>query len=258
MKTLLLSLAVLMTAGNVPTDSFGTVGEDTPCVDNSACQDEEKESCPIDISSPFSDDRVLVTLKSRNSNPEGLSGEVVGSFLKGIDYSCCRDISKVTLNNSLKKYYREHQFHQVYCLTLTNGSKRKVMDVCAKLNGVDEVLSATPDYYCNAASLTPSDRRYNEQWGLHGAYGINAPAAWNVTTGDERIVTVGIIDTGIYDHIDLNDNIVPGWDFYNNNGTTNDGVSDHGTHVAGIVSACANNGEEGIVGVAPRVKICPL
>ena len=256
MKTLLLSLAVLMTAGKVPTGFAETTGESLYSEENEILLDEEKEYCPADINSLFADDRVLVTLKSRNSNPEGIPDEVIASLFEGINYSCCRDLSKVTLNDSLKEYYRKHPFHQIYRLDLTNGSKEKVLDACARLNEIDEVLSATPDYYCEAESLTPSDGEYHEQWGLHGTYGINAPAAWDVTTGEERIVTVGIIDTGIYSHTDLNDNLVPGWDFYYGKGVTNDGTSDHGTHVAGIVAACANNG--GIVGVAPRVKICPL
>ena len=200
MKTPLLSLAVLMTAGKVPTGFAETTGESLYSEENEILLDEEKEYCPADINSLFADDRVLVTLKSRNSNPEGIPDEVIASLFEGINYSCCRDLSKVTLNDSLKEYYRKHPFHQIYRLDLTNGSKEKVLDACARLNEIDEVLSATPDYYCEAESLTPSDGEYHEQWGLHGTYGINAPAAWDVTTGEERIVTVGIIDTGIYSH----------------------------------------------------------
>ena len=176
MKTLLLSLAVLMTAGKVPTGFAETTGESLYSEENEILLDEEKEYCPADINSLFADDRVLVTLKSRNSNPEGIPDEVIASLFEGINYSCCRDLSKVTLNDSLKEYYRKHPFHQIYRLDLTNGSKEKVLDACARLNEIDEVLSATPDYYCEAESLTPSDGEYHEQWGLHGTYGINAPA----------------------------------------------------------------------------------
>ncbi len=56
----------------------------------------------------------------------------------------------------------------------------------------------------------PNDPGYTDgsQWGLNGPNGINAPAAWNITTGSPATVTVADIDTGIqYDHPDLYQNI---------------------------------------------------
>ncbi|WP_261344031.1 S8 family peptidase [Aquisphaera giovannonii] len=55
----------------------------------------------------------------------------------------------------------------------------------------------------------PNDPSYasNSLWGLNGAYGIGAPAAWNVTTGSTAVV-VADIDTGAdYNHPDLYQNI---------------------------------------------------
>ncbi|MDR6880410.1 hypothetical protein J2X61_002157, partial [Bacillus sp. 3255] len=51
---------------------------------------------------------------------------------------------------------------------------------------------------------------------------------------------------------------VSGFDFVNHDSTVFDGSNSdtHGTHVAGIIAAAANN--EGIIGVAPHVKILPL
>ncbi|MCM8765702.1 MAG: S8 family serine peptidase, partial [Candidatus Omnitrophica bacterium] len=54
---------------------------------------------------------------------------------------------------------------------------------------------------------------------------------------------------------DLKDNLVPGKSFVDNNPTT-DNVG-HGTHVAGTIAAVGNNGQ-GVIGVAPKVKIMPL
>ena len=58
-------------------------------------------------------------------------------------------------------------------------------------------------------TLDPNDPSYHERhlWGMNGTNGINAPAAWNVTTGSPATV-IAEIDTGIdYDHPDLYQNI---------------------------------------------------
>ena len=60
------------------------------------------------------------------------------------------------------------------------------------------------------ATLTPNNPDFvnGDQWGLNGTYGINAPTAWNTTTGSPATVTIADIDTGAdYDHPDLYQNI---------------------------------------------------
>ena len=47
------------------------------------------------------------------------------------------------------------------------------------------------------------------------------PKTWEISQGD-RNIKVGIIDSGILNHADLNANLTTGWDFYNNNQTTTD------------------------------------
>jgi subtilisin family serine protease len=70
------------------------------------------------------------------------------------------------------------------------------------------VRYAEPDQAIHAA-LTPNDPKFtdNTLYGLNGAHGINAPSAWDATTGSTA-VTIAEIDTGIdYDHPDLYENI---------------------------------------------------
>ncbi|MEM3618548.1 MAG: S8 family peptidase [Candidatus Bathyarchaeia archaeon] len=70
-------------------------------------------------------------------------------------------------------------------------------------------------------------------------------------------VIVAVLDTGVdTEHPDLKDNLVEGYNFVdkNNDVTDSDG---HGTMVAGIIAAVANN-SKGIAGVAPEAKIMPL
>ncbi|MDG3002529.1 S8 family serine peptidase [Paludisphaera mucosa] len=56
---------------------------------------------------------------------------------------------------------------------------------------------------------TPNDPGYvdNSQWGLNGTAGIDAPTAWNATTGSSTVV-VAVVDTGVdYNHPDLYQNM---------------------------------------------------
>lgn len=105
-------------------------------------------------------------------------------------------------------------------------------------------------------SSVPNDPDNDQLWGLFGDNGINAKNAWGVTTGSKNI-RVGIIDSGIADHEDLNANLADGYDFYNDNTVTSDDELGHGTHVAGTIGAVGDNGI-GISGVAQNVTLVPL
>src|SRR5690242_5557982 len=84
---------------------------------------------------------------------------------------------------------------------------------------------------------------------------INAATAWNTSTGAG--ITVAVLDSGVQsNHPDLQANLVPGWNIWDNNSNTND-VNGHGTAVAGTIAAIGNNGI-GVVGVAYRAKIMPV
>ena len=94
-----------------------------------------------------------------------------------------------------------------------------------------------------------------QQWGI---FAIGADRVWTTTTGQGVIVAV--VDSGSGPHPDLAENLLPGRSIL---GTveTQDGrdidASGHGTHVAGIIAAVANNGIGGS-GVAPNAKILPI
>src|SRR5687768_504343 len=133
-------------------------------------------------------------------------------------------------------------------------------------------------------TLTPNDTRYNEQWHyFESTGGINAPAAWDKSTGAG--VVVAVIDTGYRPHADLAANLLPGYDFIGDTFVANDGngrdsdASDpgdwinagecgpgdpatfessswHGTHVAGTIAAVTNNAN-GVAGVAFNARVVP-
>ncbi|MFC1862916.1 S8 family serine peptidase [Thermodesulfobacteriota bacterium] len=128
------------------------------------------------------------------------------------------------------------------------------------------------------------------QAGGIGDADIDAPEVWDIERGNEAVV-IAVVDTGIdYTHEDISQNIwvnsgeIPdngldddgngyvddtiGWDFVDSdNGASDEDytVQDndpmdkqgHGTHVAGIIGAVANN-EKGVTGVAWNCEVMPV
>jgi Subtilisin-like serine proteases len=143
----------------------------------------------------------------------------------------------------------------------------QVEQIAKQLTDLPEVEYAEPDRIVRH-TLTPNDPRYGDQWHYYESTGgINAPAAWDITTGSNAIV-VAILDTGVTDHPDLTRSVPGlGYDFVSED-KSNDGdgrdsdprdpgdwceargssSSWHGTHVAGTIGAVSNNGV-GVAGV---------
>jgi subtilisin family serine protease len=103
-----------------------------------------------------------------------------------------------------------------------------------------------------APNFVPNDPYYSSEWHLQT---IGAPTAWNTSIGTG--ITVAILDSGVDStHPDLQGQLVPGWNFYDNNSNTSD-VYGHGTLVAGVVGAIGSNGI-GVAGVAWGARIMPV
>jgi len=74
----------------------------------------------------------------------------------------------------------------------------------------------------------------------------------------QRTVTVALIDSGINpNHPDLAANIVPGWDFVDDDNDPTDPCYGHGTATAGVLGAVRDN-NLGVAGVADDVALMPL
>ncbi|GAB4324503.1 MAG: hypothetical protein Kow0059_20150 [Candidatus Sumerlaeia bacterium] len=158
-------------------------------------------------------------------------------------------------------------------------------DFCADARRRPQVEFIAPHHLIPLADTFPDDLA-PEQWSLHNTgqllgrpdVDIDAPGAWDFTTGTQRIV-VAVIDSGIrLDHPDLTGNLwrnpgeipdngldddgngytddVVGWNFRNGTNDPGDELG-HGTMVAGIIGAVGNNGV-GMTGVAWRVSLMAL
>jgi thermitase len=164
-------------------------------------------------------------------------------------------------------------------VTILKVPSGKVRDVVIRLNQSPAVEFAEPNYLVQAADTLPNDPKWSSQY---GPINIQAPQAWDITTGSSAVV-IAVIDTGVdLGHPDLaakiwanpgesgggresngidddGDGFVDdwrGWDFVNNDNTPQDD-NGHGTHVAGIAAAASNNGV-GIAGVAWGARVLPL
>lgn len=107
-----------------------------------------------------------------------------------------------------------------------------------------------------------NDTYWQQQWPLRSSTaGIKAEQAWTITAGSPNI-RIAILDSGVDpDHPDLADNLLQGYNastgVLNGDVDYNDSQYEHGTAVAGIAAAIANNGE-GIAGVAYNCVILPI
>jgi thermitase len=101
--------------------------------------------------------------------------------------------------------------------------------------------------------FSPDDRIYKrgKQWGPEK---INAKKAWEISRGDIGPgPDIGILDSGYFRHPDLKGKVVSEYDCGSNDDRA-DPVGVHGTHIAGIAAAAADN-RRGITGIAPGADL---
>lgn len=193
------------------------------------------------LSEEFEDNRLFVQFK------ENYSGAIDFSYFKnfsqteiirienGIDktvYITSGDKSSLLIDNNC------------HCLVLTFSTHNKsiVLSSAAQINNYNEVLLTEPIYITHTQSCyTPTDYYYDDQWVLNGTYGINAPAAWNITTGNSSI-KIGIFESGVDLYHEELAGRITNVNYYGSSDLT------HGTHVAGIIGATLNS--YGISGIA--------
>jgi len=174
---------------------------------------------------------------------------------------------------------------QVFLLRARAGSEG--LQAANEFHQLDGIAFAQPNFIYPAEDLRTgisNDPLFKEQWAwqnhaqsvavgdvnadsrveyVNGVAGadIDAVRAWEVTRGSAAI-KIAVLDSGIdLDHPDLQANLLAGYDAVARDSIPNDddvhGMGGHGTAVAGIIAAVADNGI-GISGLAPHCRLIPI
>lgn len=163
----------------------------------------------------------------------------------------------------------------------------EVKFIAKKIAANPTVEYAEPDFRIYPHAI-PNDPQFINQWHLTDYLGgINAPAAWDISTGSSNTV-VAVLDSGRTLHPDLDARLLPGYDFITNPLAANDSdgrdsdandpgdwvtaadktalkdtscdlrdSSWHGTLVAGVIGASAQNGRD-TAGIDWAARILPV
>jgi len=203
------------------------------------------------------------------------------------------DTTPAGIENFYDRFFEEYEISEVerFDSSKDDPGDRLVSISHPATKGILQKLANDPrvelaEYnYIMTIDAEPNDPRFDDYlWGLDntGQTGgmadddIDAPEAWDVTTGSSDII-IGVIDTGVdYTHEDLAGNMwinlaeangvtgvdddgngyvddIHGWNAISNDGDPMDD-NGHGTHVAGTIGAKGDNGI-GVVGVNWNVSI---
>jgi hypothetical protein len=226
-----------------------------------------------------------------NKGPAAVPGELIVGFEPGTSQSAQR----AALARAGGQ--REEAFPGIRA-ALVSVAPSDTDEAMKLLEGDPRVRYVEPNHVVSIAA-TPDDPSFNQLWGLHntGQTGgtpdadIDAPEAWDVSTGSSSVV-VGVTDTGVdFSHPELAaqqwvnegencDSTDPnntgcaertdgvdndangyvddwrGWDWVNGDNNPFDDHR-HGTHVAGTIGAAGSNGV-GVAGVNWNVKVMAL
>jgi subtilisin family serine protease len=201
----------------------------------------------------------------------GFSDEILVRYKEGID-----DTVK---ENIIRKFHlKESQKTKIY--EAYNLSKSEdIIEIANKMYESGMFEFAYPSIMCEvefASGIIPNDTYFQYQITCHntgqtindghsGTPGadIDAPDAWDITTGNSNII-VAVIDGGVTeDHPDLPNTRqirLKGSNFsYGDpdDPSPTESGDEHGNACAGVIGATMNN-YQGIAGIAPNCKIMPV
>jgi subtilisin family serine protease len=222
------------------------------------------------LTSSFGVDTVCASLGQGQAANQILyvPGELLVKFKEGVSQDVAR-VSLATMGARVVKNIGSSGVSRIKlpaALSVEEAITRYSMD--------SNVEYAEPNYI-RFIAVIPSDADFSELWGLdntgqlvNGVTGtpdadIDAPEAWDITTGSDSVV-IAVIDTGVtYNHPEMISNMwvnsleqsgvlgvdddgngyiddTYGWDFVDNDEDPED-YNSHGSHVAGTIAARGDN-----------------
>lgn len=229
----------------------------------------------------YDDTSVIVTLKHEYS--------IIDKEYTAEDFACdliayVQDLTPVTIENIENSKYNFDSWKKVLQLYLKYPSDTNIEQAISELSSNPQIEAVEKNYkiaidednttsnvlntvtttalnsnmYSTQSSsisavISTNDKYFSNQYATSNTM-VNK--AWAITTGSSNI-TVGIIDGGINEHVDLIGNLST---TLNKNFTDESGLEDnanHGTKVAGIIGARTSN-SLGIAGICWNVTIVNL
>ena len=190
---------------------------------------------------------VITTLHGKNNIPiRYVDGELLLKFHRGV--------TQEEIDAILSKYRLEKDaatdLSRLGYVKVRIRDGRNVPDVVKEIRKEHIIKVPEPNYI--ATPLTITDPLFSQQWYVPET---RFDATWSMLKHTDT-VAVAIIDTGVNGkHPDLKERVLKGYDFVNDKDDAGDDHG-HGTFVAGIIAASAN--EIGIRGLYDHARILPL
>ena len=172
-------------------------------------------TCSSVFASPFVKGDAIVVFKAPEGQP------VTASALKGNGVLLASVKAAVqSVGASVKTTYDVLSEVDGKIIVHVHSDSLTTEELIAELKKRDDVISASPNKINRPLATRPNDQFYDQLWGLER---MNCPAAWDITTGSENIY-VAVMDTGVYKHPDLLNNLATGYgrDFGLNTDWAND------------------------------------
>lgn len=189
------------------------------------------------------------------------SGEVIVLLREGVGWSDIKD--DMDQIDGIESDYVSNEdilFEQFMVMKLTGDND--VEEVIDELSQLPEVAFVQPNFIyrhledtLEALAYQANDPLNQYLWFLDG---FRLEDTWSLAKTNHA-VSIAVLDSGIYsEHEDLKDNIIPDTFLETKTGSTvPNALTPHGTHVAGIAAAVADN-NVGIAGVSYNARIVPI
>jgi subtilisin family serine protease len=210
---------------------------------------------------------VLVRFKPevRDLLPTAARPEQLAALLQQLDLPAAAELHESSLAQALRQKRNsvssqpqtQLDLDRFFYLRLPPGL---AVDACVhRLEQHPLIDYVEPDGIGTCAVTIPDDPNFAHQWHhqntVKPSASIQTPQAWDITEGSSNVL-VAVLDTGLADLPEFAGRTVPGFNFaYTNTETLDD--NGHGTQVAGLLCASANNATLG-AGVDWYCRIMPV